>query len=63
MNRISTNSAGHIFQATVKSNSLFNFGDDDVLLIVSNIGILVFDTDGEYYLERSQKLLYIIPLV
>lgn len=34
---------------------MFNMGSD-VILIVTEIGILVFEQDGEFMLERSQKL-------
>ena len=51
-----------MFEASVKENSLFNFGDN-VVIIVSSLGLLVFERDGDYLLERMQKLLYIIPIV
>lgn len=41
---------------------MFNMGSD-VILIVTEIGILVFEQDGEFMLERSQKLEYLLPIV
>lgn len=38
-----------MFEGNVKFNSMFNFGTD-CLLIVTNIGILAFETDGDYLL-------------
>lgn len=50
-----------MFEANIKFNSMFNFGTD-CLLIVTSVGILAFETDGDYLLERYQKLSFILPL-
>lgn len=53
-----------MFEAKIKFNSMFNFATTttDCLVIVTSVGILAFETDGDYVLERNQKLLYILPL-
>lgn len=50
-----------MFEAKIKFNSMFNFATD-CLVIVTSVGIMAFETDGDYVLERYQKLLYILPL-
>jgi hypothetical protein len=61
---MSINSACNIFEANVVENDGSWFSIDSVAhLVVSNIGILVFERDGEYMFEKNQKLLKIIPLV
>jgi hypothetical protein len=61
---MSINSAGNIFEANVIENDGSWFSLDLVAhIVVSNIGILVFERDGEYMFEKNQKLLKIIPLV
>lgn len=51
-----------MFEAKIKFNSMFNFSSD-CLLIVTSIGILAFETDGDYLLDKYQKLSLILPLV
>lgn len=33
------------------------------ILIITTMGLLIFESDGEYNLERKQNFLFLLPLV
>ena len=56
------NNSQNVFLITLKDNSVFSMSSEGIL-IITTMGLLIFEADGEYNLERKQTLLFMLPLV
>lgn len=62
LHRMSMSNAGPVFEAAMLESSSWS-GAVQANLIVTNLGVLVFERDADFQFERKQELVRVIPIV